>query len=98
MSSVIEFLEKMGSEASLRNASRKDIEIVLNEMDIEEPVRTAILNKDASQLQVLLHQLPAFGTMIPAMPDEEEEGEEETDEPEQKRAYASPSPASLLQA
>lgn len=98
MQDVIEFLENMGSSASLRNASQEDMEMALNETDIEEPIRAAILNKDSNQLQVLLHQLPAFGSMIPAAPDEEEEKEETGDEPEQKKACHSLPPSSFRQA
>lgn len=93
MQEVIDFLEKMGSKASLRDASQEDMEIALNETNIEEPIRTVILNKDVNRLQVLLHQLPAFGSMIPSAPDEEEEEEETGDEPGQGKAFQ-PSPSS----
>jgi hypothetical protein len=93
MQDIIDFLEKIGSKAFLRDASQEDMEIALNETNIEEPIRTAILNKDANRLQVLLHQLPVFGSMIPSVPDEEGEDEETGDEPEQKKVLQ-PSPPS----
>lgn len=89
MSSVIEFLEKIGSDSHWHSAPREDIEQALGEMDIEEPLRSAILDKDAGALRVLMHQTPSFGAMVPAMPDEEEEGENPAEDPAPKDARSS---------
>ncbi|RUL67138.1 hypothetical protein EKH79_00590 [Dyella dinghuensis] len=78
MSSIIDFLERMGSEAQLRDASPEELELALSETEIEAPLRTAILNKDTSELQALLRLVPLFG--IQATPDEEEEEDEDEDE------------------
>jgi hypothetical protein len=78
MSSIIDFLERMGSEAQLRDASPEELERALSETEIEAPLRTAILNKDTSELQALLRQVPLFG--IQSAPDEDEDDDEDEDE------------------
>lgn len=82
MSSVIEFLEKMGSEAQWRHASQEALEVALAETDIAAPERSAILAKDAAKLQTLLRHVPLFAIMIP--PDEEEGEEDEEEEGDEK--------------
>lgn len=99
MTSIIEFLEKMGSECQWHEATREELDRALGETDIEEPVRRAILDQDAKALQVLLHQSPLFGTMLPSAPDEEEEeGEEPNERPEPKDARMPYASCSLLNA
>lgn len=79
MSSVIDFLEKIGSDATLRDASPEEMELAMEEVQIEAPLRSAILNQDTSALQALLRQVPLFIIQIPHE-DEPEEEEEEGDE------------------
>jgi hypothetical protein len=78
MSNVVDFLEKLGSEAQWRHASQEELELALAEADIAMPERSAILAKDASQLQVLMHQPAPFSVLVP--PDEEEGEEDEENE------------------
>lgn len=78
MSSIIDFLERMGSDAQLRDASPEELELALTGTDIEAPLRTAIFNKDTSELQALLRLVPLFG--IQATPDEDEDEDEDDDE------------------
>src|SRR5215469_12879481 len=83
MSSVIDFLERMGSDAQWRHASQEDLDLALAETDITAPERTAILAKDALALKALLRQVPLFAMQIPGAPDEEgdeDEGEEDGDD------------------
>jgi hypothetical protein len=80
MSSVIDFLERMGSDAQWRHASQEELEVAMAETDITTAERSAILAKDASELHALLRQAPLFAVFIP--PDEEEEGEEDEEEQE----------------
>jgi hypothetical protein len=56
MTSVVDFLERMGSEAQWRYASAKDIEAALVDAEIDAPMRTAILAKSAEEVQALLAQ------------------------------------------
>ena len=78
MSSVIDFLERVGSDAQWRTASHDEIELALAAAQIEVPLREAILAKDASKLEALLGLTPQLGMFVP--PDEEEEGEEDEEE------------------
>ncbi|MGN6283243.1 MAG: hypothetical protein ACTHNJ_15595, partial [Frateuria sp.] len=51
MTDVIDMLERMGSDAGLRDASRQDLERVLNAGQINEPLREAILSGDRAEFQ-----------------------------------------------
>lgn len=83
MSSVIRFLEKIGSEAQWGSATEGEMELALADAEVEGSLRSAILNKDVAQLQVLLAQKPLIGfVMPPGEEEEEEEGGEEPDENE----------------
>jgi hypothetical protein len=81
MSSIIDFLERMGNEAQLHDASLEELELALNEAGIEAPLRTAILNKDTSGLQALLRQMPLFSIQLDPDEDEEDDEGEEKNEP-----------------
>jgi hypothetical protein len=100
MSSVIDFLEKMGSDAQWRHASQEELEVALAEADIAAPESSAILAKDATELQALLRQVPLFAIMIP--PDEEEGEEDDEEEGDEKHQpsglYSSLSATSLQHA
>ncbi|GLQ46660.1 hypothetical protein GCM10007862_17110 [Dyella lipolytica] len=78
MLSVVDFLERMGSDAQWRNASQDEVEIALAEAEVEAPLRDAILARDASKLEALLQQGPLIAMFVP--PDEEEEGEEDDED------------------
>lgn len=97
MSSVIEFLEKLGSHAQLRHGSDEELATALDEAQIDAAASSAILAKDPSRLQELLGTEPMFivqmpGPVIPGPgPDEEEEedGEEDEEAPESRHVLAS---------
>ena len=76
MSSVIDFLERMGSDAQWRTASYDEIELALAAANIEMPLREAILAKDVCKFEALLGQTPQLGMMTPG----EEEGEEDEED------------------
>jgi hypothetical protein len=81
MSSIIDFLERMGSEAHLRDASLEELELVLTEAEIEAPLSTAILSKDTSGLQALMRQMPLFSIQLDPDEDEEDDEGDEKDGP-----------------
>ena len=96
MSRVIDFLERMGTEAHWRSASQDEIKVALLEAGIEMPIRSAILTKDVSELQALLGQveLIAYQTPTPApapqeipqkpgQPKPEKEDEDEDGDPDE---------------
>jgi hypothetical protein len=103
MSSVIDFLEKMGSDAHWRTASQDELELALQETDIAPAERSAILAQDALELRALLREIPLFMVQIPPgeIPpgeeeEEEEEGEEEGDEKHDSMGLCHASSASSL--
>ncbi len=78
MSSVIDFLERMGKDAQLRYASQDELTLALTETQIESELGAAIIAKSTSELYALLHQGPMFCIQTtPGKEDEEEEGEGE---------------------
>ncbi|WP_077445663.1 hypothetical protein [Rhodanobacter sp. C05] len=56
MSNVIDFLEMMGQDAQMRNASRNEVKLALANAQIAPELQTAILAKDQPQLETLLRQ------------------------------------------
>lgn len=87
MSSVIDFLEKMGKDAQLRHASQDEVALALEEAHIEASLGAAIIAKSTSELYALLHQGPLFCVQS-APGKEEEEEEEESDEEAEPKAPA----------
>jgi hypothetical protein len=89
MSDVIDFLERMGQDAQLRDASQEEVELALADAEIESSMRSAILGRDTTGVQALLGQVPMF---IIVMPSEEPEEEEEEEEGEGEGDTKSPGP------
>ena len=54
MSNVITFLERMGRDAQLRDASQNEVELELARAQVEPELRMAILAKDQQKLEALL--------------------------------------------
>jgi hypothetical protein len=80
----------MGSSAQWGDATKDEMELALANAEVEGPLRSAILDKDVAQLQVLLQQKPLVGFISPAEePNEEDEEKEGEDEPSEKEARRS---------
>jgi hypothetical protein len=109
MSSVVDFLEKMGSEAHWRHASQDDVEAVLADAGIEASMRTAILAKNATDVRALLGRAQMMTQLTPTpepaevpkppqpVPGEEEEEQEDAETPgssKSSKAAAGSSPLS----
>lgn len=92
MSNVIRFLERIGSEAQWGDITKEKLELALVDADVENSIRSAILDKDIAQLQALLQQKPLVGLIIPGEEEEEEEEEEQPDEKDARRASFSLAP------
>ncbi|HET6555319.1 MAG TPA: hypothetical protein VFG49_17465 [Dyella sp.] len=89
MSSVIEFLERLGADAQLRHASQEDIARALEEVQMDADVGAAIIARSTSDLYALLKQEPMFHILEnPGREDEDEEEEEGDEEGEEKSALA----------
>ena len=84
MSSVIDFLEKMGCDAQLRHASPDDIAQALTETQIESALGAAIIARSTSELYALMRQGPLF--CIQTTPGKEDEKEDEGEEDEEPAA------------
>jgi len=79
MTDVIDILERMGSDAALRDAPRQALERVLAAERIDETVRAAMLSGDSAELQSLMGAGAQFSIIMPGeeeAPADEEEGEE----------------------
>lgn len=97
MLNVVSFLEKMGSEAQWNEINMGQMESALAEAEIEGPVRSAILNKDAAGLQALMQQKLFNPIIVPGTEEEEdeEEGEDEPGEKDKRLSHSSlPAPQS----
>lgn len=75
MSNVIDFLERMGQDARLRQASLAEVESALDGEELDPRVREAILARDQLALNELLGRGVLCCMLFPA--EEEEDGEKE---------------------
>lgn len=85
MSSVIEFLERMGTNAQLRHASQDEIAVALEESQIDSALGAAIIARSTADLYSLLDLRPMFCTLEnpsrgPGIKEEEEDEDEEKKE------------------
>jgi len=77
MSKVIEFLERLGSDARLMQAAEEEVALALADAKIDAAAGEAILARDVQELHALLKLAPmvCFQT-VPEEEEEEDEGEE----------------------
>lgn len=85
MSDVIDFLEGMGRDARLSDASPSDLELALDKSGIDPELQKAILAKDQPKLEALLQLSPQCGMLFPGKEDEQEEDGEETPAREEEK-------------
>jgi hypothetical protein len=94
MSSVIEFLERLGADALLRHATQEEIAVALETSQVEAEIGAAIIARSTSDLYALLdQQQPMFHVQNnPGREEEEEEEEGEDDEeaPSQRKLAGLP--------
>jgi hypothetical protein len=91
MSSVIEFLERMGADAQLRHASQEEIAAALGDTQVDAALGAAIIARSTADLYSLLDLRPMFKTLEnPGREDEDEEGEGDDDDDEEKSSLAAP--------
>jgi hypothetical protein len=77
MSSIIDFLERMGADAQLRHASKEDLAKALEESQVDAALGAAIIahSTSADEIYGLLGLRPMFHTQED--PDRDDEDEEE---------------------
>jgi hypothetical protein len=80
LSNVIDFLERMGQDARLRDATEADLEAALTQAGIEPALRTAMLGEDSHALESLLGVTPNMCCLIRKDDEEEDEPDEEEEE------------------
>ena len=83
MSNVIQFLESMGRDASLRRMSADEFSMAVAELNVDQAQRDALLHRDHAALNVLLGGR-ATQMMMALFPVEEpqRQGEEKDDDGE----------------
>jgi hypothetical protein len=85
VSKLIEFLEKMGQDASLRHATPAKLVEALMRSDLNDSEREAILRKDQRLLEAMLDARANVCCMVAKpMREEPDEAEEEKEETEKK--------------
>lgn len=104
MSSIVDFLERMGSQAHWRYASHDDIQAALTDAGIDASMREAILAKNADEVQALLGRVKMMpqqvgnpGIPIPhevPKPPQPAPGEQEEEEESEESAGGSKHPKS----
>ena len=87
MSNVIRFLEKIGSTAQWNDLTMDQMELALAETDLDDRLRSAILNSDLAQLQQLLQQQSHVVIIIPGTEEEEDEEPDGEDAPGEDDAH-----------
>lgn len=80
MTNVIDFLESLGQDATLRHATSEAVEEALAIAQIDPALRAAILDKDQHRLQELLGVQTNVCCLVHAPEDDEEEAEEDDDD------------------
>lgn len=76
MSNVIDLLERLGSDPSLRHASDATLEQALLDAQLDPSIREALMARDQRKLEMLLGATANVCCMI-ATPAQEEDDEEE---------------------
>lgn len=82
MSSVIEFLERLGADAQLRRASRDEVALALADACVEATASEAILSGQCEALYALLKRAPMV--CVQTVPHKEDEDEEDDDDDQPK--------------
>ncbi|SEN06613.1 hypothetical protein SAMN02800694_2658 [Luteibacter sp. UNCMF331Sha3.1] len=88
MGKVIEFLERVGSDATLRHADAETLAAALADTDIDDATRAALMDGDRETLHRLLGERPFIVAQMQIGPDEvevpgddKEENDKEDDGP-----------------
>lgn len=67
MSNIVDFLETVGQNASLRYASKGEMQRMLADTQIDPEVRDAVLAKDQARLTALAGATNVCCMLVPAM-------------------------------
>ncbi|RCS29895.1 hypothetical protein DEO45_07385 [Rhodanobacter denitrificans] len=88
MSNIVDFLETVGQNASLRYAPAEDMQRILAGIQVDHEVRDAILAKDQARLTALVGATNVCCMLVPAMlqPSQDSASDEERGGYHQRRA------------
>ncbi|HWU78351.1 MAG TPA: hypothetical protein VN043_17780 [Rhodanobacter sp.] len=81
MFNVIDFLERVGQDARLRQDMQDEVALALANEEIDPDVRVAILSKDQQWLESFLGQAQHCCLMFPAEEEEDGEGNDDGETP-----------------
>lgn len=81
MSNVIEFLERMGRDASWRSSQTNDIELAIADSNLTPAAKAALLAQDSRSLSELVGADSNLCCLV-HNPDDDEDEEEEEEEDE----------------
>lgn len=91
MSAVIEFLERLGADAHLRQATKDEVALALADARVEATASEVILAGDIEGLYALLKQAPMCCVQtVPHKEDEDEEQEDDEEAPAPDKATVPP--------
>ncbi len=86
MSTVIKLLERLGQDSSLQ--LKENVEALLADANLDEELKTALLNKDVVSLERQLDVCPDIFCMMFPAEDEPKEDEGEGEEEKQQKNIA----------
>jgi hypothetical protein len=91
MTDTIDWLESIGSDASLRHASTEELTNLLEQAQASEALMAAVASGDGAQLSAEFGQLPNQAPQMIQSPahEEEEEGEEPLETPAPENSHSS---------
>lgn len=92
MTDTIELLEAIGSDASLRHASKEYLANVLEQADASEGLTAAVVTGDGAALSVELGHAPMQAPQISQSPGHEEEQPDQTEDEPQRSPDKDKSP------
>ncbi|MDR6935386.1 hypothetical protein [Luteibacter sp. 3190] len=84
MAKLIEFLERVGSDATLRHADAEALEAALADTDIDEETRAALRDGDRDALHRLIGERPFIVAQMQIGPDHVEAPDDDTDDDNDK--------------
>lgn len=86
MSDIVEFLERMGSDARLRHADHEVVRQELEQAELAPEARMAILDSDRAALEALVAARASICCMVHAPEDDEDEESEEEPEDDESES------------
>ncbi|MET3653538.1 hypothetical protein [Dyella japonica] len=88
MSDVIDFLEKLGSDARLLQAAKDEVALALADAQVEAAASEAILARNVEELHALLKVAPSYCFQTVPRREDEDEEEKEGEEGEESEEQA----------